>query len=706
MVRRSSFPAQQKIMLQGVLGKFNVPGSDISVEYILTYASLDASQANYGQLLKMLVPVREAFEIKGLDFDHLLQRDLDDYRVSNEMIPYLLGEKSTDPRFFPPIVAVIVPWENESNKMKTRYPRLETKTETEDGIKLQVSKYGDVFSIRQEQREDGELAQSPVDLTLYESNAKLVIVDGQHRAMAMLATYRSAFKKWGKSEFEYFYESAERFEAADKAQGFGLVHLPVCIVYFPELTEGKGKIKGIDLTIACRKLFLDVNQTARHPSDSRQILLNDTDLAAFFTRQVFNSFQQNTEKGNIKLYHTEYDNPLNQVPIYRPFALTGVFSIYQAVEQVIFADDARIRNPMATTGKAKNKDRMERELELSSVLTEDVLEKHSIQLKDIFRNDYPKLLEDTFRDCFANGWGKVIESSLSKLYPFAKHIEAVDSSLKEIENHNFGPIMIARSALREGQGLRYALQKQKEEDKVRRKKTKNSELTNAEKGWEALREVESNFEKQRAKLYFNLKKEPNEDQISKSNRLFTAFRTNAFQNGLFMAFAYLKERLELTNEQFTQQADKWIDKINRKFKSSSAVQEVLFDVFEANSLRSIYKPSGGLNPGDWTFFRYIVLELLDSGREGKEIIKEARRGWLLKLYQDLYKRKQKELGSEEESEINIKQLTLKGIYDSYKASLGIEKDVIKKDLQEATETDDITEPMTFVEIEDDDVEVE
>jgi hypothetical protein len=398
-------------MLQGVLGKFNVPSSDISVDYFLTYASLDASQASHGQLLKMLVPVREAFEIKGLDFDHLLQRDLDDYRVSNEMIPYLLGETSTDPRFFPPIVAVIVPWKK--GKMQDKYPKLEIRTESEGEFKLKVSKYGNVFSIRQEQREDGALAQSPVDLTLYESNAKLVIVDGQHRAMAMLATYRSAFNSWGKSEFEYFYESAEQLEVETKAQDFGFIQLPVCIVYFPEITE-ETKKKNASLTIACRKLFLDVNRNARHPSKSRQILLNDTDLAAFFTRQVFNSFQKNTEKGSVKLYHTEYDNPLDKVSVYRPFAITTVSSIYQAVEQVIFADDERIRNPMATSGKTDNKARLQRELELSSILTESQLGKHSIKLKDIVRFDYPKPLENIFRESFESGWGKVIEKSLSE----------------------------------------------------------------------------------------------------------------------------------------------------------------------------------------------------------------------------------------------------------------------------------------------------
>jgi len=209
------------------------------------------------------------------------------------------------------------------------------------------------------------------------------------------------------------------------------------------------------------------------------------------------------------------------------------------------------------------------------------------------------------------------------------------------------------------------LEKQQERDK-RERKGKSKELSNAEKGWQALLKIESDFEKRRAKFYLNIKKEPSEEQLVKTTNLFTAFRTNAFQNGLFMAFACLKERLKLTNEQFTEQADKWLERLNKKFKSSDAVREILFDVYETNSLRRIYKPTGGLVPGDWIFFRYIILELLEfrGGRE-KDIAKEARRGWLVKLYQGLYKRKHRELGSDEESDINIKQLAIKEICDAY-----------------------------------------
>ena len=127
------------INVQGVLGNFKVPDADLTVEYILTYSPLDGGQTENGQLLELLVPVREAFDLQDLDFDQLLQRDLDDFRVSEEMVPYILGKTSSDPRFFPPIVAVIVPMDGKH--MAELYPQC-----TEEYEKDQLSGFALKFS--------------------------------------------------------------------------------------------------------------------------------------------------------------------------------------------------------------------------------------------------------------------------------------------------------------------------------------------------------------------------------------------------------------------------------------------------------------------------------------------------------------------------------------------------------------------------------
>ena len=696
MSRRSSFSTPATIDVQGVLGTFKVPDSNLTVEYILTYAPLDGGQTANGQLLDLLVPVREVFHLPDLDFDHLLQRDLDDFRVSDEMVPYLLGKKSSDPRFFPPIVAVIVPMTGRN--MKEFYPHCSQEIEEEGDFVLKVSKYGDVFSVKREKQGE-RLANSPVDLCIHPINAKLVIVDGQHRAMAMLATYRSALNRWRGNEFQHFYQIDEQIELSDLNQ----IHLPVCIAYFPELTQDiQTKKEERDLTTACRKLFLDVNRNARHPSEARQILLDDTDIVACFTRHLFNMVKNNTETDNLQLHHTEYDNPYDRTPISRPFAITTVYTIFNIIRSVLLMDDPRVRDPIARYGSGRppeNKERLQRELDLENVLTEEEKDRLDIELSEIKREDYPRQAEKILRQCFEDGWGEAIMNSLSKFYPFSKHIEAVNTAL-EAGKPYIGVNQIAYTALVEGQGLRHTLDKQQQQDhKPSEKKT------NAQEAWEALQTIEADFKKRRAKLYLKLSSAPNAEQINEVNGLFDCFSSNAFQNGLFMAFACLKARMGIDDKQeFVQSVGKWITYINNKFQNITSVRMILFNHSHPDSLRVVYQPTGGLNPSDGYFFRYLILELL-SGQEGVEesIIEEAKKGWRPKLYNTLYNRKKRDWRSEDESDIQTLDLrSFREIVKAFKSSLDIDEDEIKVYLKEVRES--TSQSVSTIEDEIDEVE--
>ena len=682
MRRRSNYGKPPTIDVQGVLGNFKVPDADLTVEYILTYSPLDGGQTENGQLLELLVPVREAFDLQDLDFDQLLQRDLDDFRVSEEMVPYILGKTSSDPRFFPPIVAVIVPMDGKH--MAELYPQRTETYEEDQGIRLKVFNYGDVFSVKQEEGQDGQLAQSPVDLCIHQTKAKLVIVDGQHRAMAMLATYRSALNRWQGSPFQHFYQEVT-LDIAELRQ----IHLPVCIAYFPELTANKQNSTDKHLTRACRKVFLDVNRSARHPSEARQILLDDTDLVACFTRHLFNMVKDKAKTSPLQLYHTEYDNPRDRVSIVRPFALTDVYTLFSIVRSVLLLNDERIRNPMSSSSSGRppqNNLRLQRELNLENALTEEDKVLLGIEIPDIRQNNYPRASEQKLRECFAEMWGQVIIDSLTKLYPFSVHIDAVKIALEENDPY-VGVDQIAYTALVEGQGLRHTLNQQQQRDREIRQ---SGEESNAQKAWKALSKIEENFEKHRARLYLKLNQDPTPEEIQKVNRLFTCFRSSAFQNGLFMAFAYLKDKMDLDDKKkFAEHVNKWINRINReKFQKIDGIRTTLFDHSNSKSLRYIYKPTGGLTPSDWPFFRYLILELL-SVKRGNEstIINIAKTGWRGKLYTTLYNRKAREIGELEDEDANngnrLDLLAYGEIVDAFESSLAVDKEEITPDLSDS-----------------------
>ena len=200
------------IKITGVQGEFQIEDDQIPVNYILTSASLSkerdgdtekmkAHRAHMQELLGFSTPVREIIDVASLNFDELMQRDLDDYRISQEIITYLVGQPPSgvqrseipgdrvgSPRFFPPIIGVIVPYDEEEKKVEDYYPLMEERN-LED-VKLRVTKFGECFSITD------NLTAPTSQISLNKSKSRLVIVDGQHRAMAVLAAYRTAHEKW------------------------------------------------------------------------------------------------------------------------------------------------------------------------------------------------------------------------------------------------------------------------------------------------------------------------------------------------------------------------------------------------------------------------------------------------------------------------------------------------------------------------------
>ena len=87
-----------------------------------------------------MAPWREIFKIEELSFDELIQRDLDDSRVAHDLIPYLLGETGQHARFFPPVLAVLVPKREGRSGIAPRYP-----APTVDGERIS---FGDLFDFQ------------------------------------------------------------------------------------------------------------------------------------------------------------------------------------------------------------------------------------------------------------------------------------------------------------------------------------------------------------------------------------------------------------------------------------------------------------------------------------------------------------------------------------------------------------------------------
>lgn len=94
-----------------------------------------------------------------------------------------------------------------------------------------------------------------------------MVVDGQHRAMALLAIDRTIRKTWEESgpgaRYKYFYENRVKDLLEKHPTDFGHIEVPVTILWFPDQFGQSHTTHK-----SARKLFVDVNKHARTPSES------------------------------------------------------------------------------------------------------------------------------------------------------------------------------------------------------------------------------------------------------------------------------------------------------------------------------------------------------------------------------------------------------------------------------------------------------
>ena len=91
--------------IEGYFGQFSISAHDdiasSPVYFIETVLSVETDDSNQQDFLKNLEVFREVFDIEELDFSEIMQRDIDDNRVSTELIPYLLGLGNYELNFSP-----------------------------------------------------------------------------------------------------------------------------------------------------------------------------------------------------------------------------------------------------------------------------------------------------------------------------------------------------------------------------------------------------------------------------------------------------------------------------------------------------------------------------------------------------------------------------------------------------------------------------
>ncbi|VWC23916.1 hypothetical protein BLA6860_05967 [Burkholderia lata] len=440
MVLLTNTQSALNVHVQGTVGTFRVTKADneasgIEVKYVLTHVSLSAKQGQT-QLLDMLAPVREIFDLKQLDFDEIMQRDIDDARVSLELIPYLLDPSvSGQIKLFPPIVAIALPLQPVSRMPDTLYRKvieIQAPSEEHKGFEERTITAGDVgaeqFRFKQFVQNGEAMTTDGAMLSLSRDNCALAIVDGQHRAMALLALHRNLTGGWTdakRSPYERYYKVWPDKEI----RTYDLEHLqmPMIICTFPQLDVDWQK--DMDVIRAARRVFLTLNKTAKKVSDSRNRLLNDQDIVAECLRETLSHVKQfgSKDETGLRIFNIELDQEGDRVKVGSDVAFSGVSHLYHLTEHILMSDD--IVHGIESKGKVGAP---RKKLHMAYVrlgLKDSIVQ---AKREANTRTNYSDEIANEFRTKWRELYVPPIERMLSKFHPFASFSNATLALQQEL----------------------------------------------------------------------------------------------------------------------------------------------------------------------------------------------------------------------------------------------------------------------------------
>jgi hypothetical protein len=535
----SALGNQYQQFVFGTWGNFNTAAGKVA--YLETKARLTnvTDTSPESRLTPYLNPVREALPVAEMNFNQLLQRDLDDHRVAIELVPYLLDPAKTGPAFFPPIVACLLPFQN--GAPLPHFAPASAPTPLKDDIaEWTAIEYGAAFRVdrlmatasQEHQAKLGRLSWNP-------ELAQLVVIDGQHRAMALLAIDRTVNGRWKGSAEKYrsFYEPVvnrcmDKLDAAQRAALFSDVELPVTIAWFPDLPP------HMTYPQAARKVFVDLNKNARPPSPSRLMLLSDSDLYSIFTRQLLNDMRAGG--GGLPIYAVEYDNPSrDQASSAKWSTITNIASLFECVKRLVAGPQKYFTDMRSAFVGRDNEGHMRtllrQSLALSEVLQETVEDDRVYVRDEIDAYTFPPSCVPALEQQFANGWGYLLQHVFAELSPYRVHAESLIKLRDSWVPHGNPAAALAKDSIFEGVGLYWTLRESEihwRSENQRRRDEQNlppMPHTDVIDAWYGTLDKRTEFTELRAKAYAPKAKE------NEVNSAFDSFSTVACQLGLVLA---------------------------------------------------------------------------------------------------------------------------------------------------------------------------
>ena len=591
-------PNQNNIILEGISGEFNTEGSNFRVRFFSTYANVRETQ--YKKLLEQLRPMRERIEIKNIkSMSQVLQRDLDDFRISHGLIPYLLNfvngvNKADHIPFFPSILGVVLPKDYLVDGDK-KYPKLNHITDSSQSIRdyrkssnSSVQNENELYWSLEQRITNNRI--SPISLLKINiDNSEVIVLDGQHRANAFRLVNKSFFSNNKNQLYEPFYNKDSVYSENTKSD------LPVTLIWFEKTNDNDSYIVPDYIS---RKLFIDVNNNAKNISVSRKILLDDRDPSSIITNEFYSmtaemkGFDRNSDE--LSLIHLGFDREFDLksrksdsiLNITNPELLNIVVDwfffaakTYCNLKEYYVTKELKLKYDSAVVSKL---------LPYSSVEIQQSKNQEAVSIKTLIKEESKEVIENEFK----NNYYKAFYNIYSKLMLFKCHYEATKRI--EYERNNTWASPEKKSCWDNifcgGQGLYNSYRKLYElQPQLKQIKDVNDVINN----------IEDEFADIRKKIL-------NINDRTESNLIFDSINSVAFQVGLFMAFYFFCENKLVTYtdpEKVNDASEEFIARVNL----------IPVDVWK-NLFRSTKENivGGEIDPKRWPTYKNMILRLIQK----------------------------------------------------------------------------------------------
>lgn len=540
----------------GTWGEFSTAAG--RVPYLLTSARLsrdgDGDLDDEARLTRHLKPVREGLPTLGdEDFRFLLQRPLDDYRVADSLVPYLLdahhGMADTGeqlPRFFPSILVAALPFVGDTPQEE--YPARDPEDGrygTDESFRMGAfyeETFGDAFRVRRLAKGDQLALPRIGQFAWAEERIRLIILDGQHRAMALLAVQRKLDDSWPDvaADYKEFYSEINLPADLDVSS----IRVPVTLVWFPPTEDGQSQ----NPLRAARSMFVTVNNSARAVGPARLMLLDDNNLKHIFTRSLLE-----------RMRHPEVDSALSILPatLYEDSDATNARAKHRwpklvdhlvlgaAVHFTMFSGKSdQFSEKLSAQGKP-NDSVMRGRLVTRAAFDkyEDPISGEVFEEAGLGHKRFPKEWVSPLVKRFQESYGDAVLWLFSEVGPFRAHLRALRwQEDRRDEWEGVGGGRIAYRAVFEANGLWGV---------IRGPKGRSGVAASARTVLETQRDL---FEARRTLEFLGLNPESpsravTQQERERTDRAFDKFKTDAAQVGLIGLLVALVKKLEVPRDE-------------------------------------------------------------------------------------------------------------------------------------------------------------